>query len=348
MKKITSAEIARLAGVSRSTVSRVVNGYDNVPEETKQRVMKVIQEHEYYPILSGQMLAGKNTGTLGFFWVSETPIANDIQCNAFVTYVMEAAASFGYLILTCFVKNLSDESNAQWVKRIFFQERIDAGVFIGVRNNEPLIEELVAKGKIVGLFNHFMPDRHEPNRISVNLEIDTGEKVIEYLYGMGHRKIAVIFGNNDYYALRMRRESFIRGMLQHGIEIRPEWVHTVGLGIHDSYYSTKKLLENCRDGDYPTVICANNDAGAFDVYNALQEENIAIPDQISVIGIDGHDGGMLISPQLTTFAFDFQKLSYSLVERTIKIIGQQNGVPLTEFIPSKLIERGSCRRIADI
>ena len=69
MKRINSNDIAKLAGVSRSTVSRVVNGYSNVPEETRKKVMKVIKEHHYYPLLSGQLLTGKGTKTLGLFWM---------------------------------------------------------------------------------------------------------------------------------------------------------------------------------------------------------------------------------------------------------------------------------------
>ena len=344
MKKITSAEIARLAGVSRSTVSRVVNGYTNVTEETRQKVVQTIEAHEYFPILSGQTLAGKNTGTLGFFWVSETPIDNDIQCSAFFVHVTEAAASLGYLVLTCFVKNLDDEKNVQWVKRIFMQERIDAGIFVGVREDEPLIEELVQKGKIVGLFSHFRPDRNEPNRISVNFERDTGEKVADYVYGLGHRKVAAVLGSQRSHGLRMRRESFVRGMKRHGLELRPAWMQQAEPGPDGSYRAARKILDESA-GDWPTVICAGNDAAAFEVYRALEERGVAIPDQISVVGIDGHARGLLMAPPLTTFAFDFQKLFYSLVERTVRTAERQEGVPLTEFFPSRLVTRGSCIRI---
>jgi LacI family transcriptional regulator len=347
-KKTTSAEIARLAGVSRSTVSRVINGYDNVPEDTRQKVMEVIESQEYYPILSGQTLAGKNTGTLGFFWVSATSIANDIQCSSFFVNVTEAAASLGYLVLTCIVGNLAEEKNVKWIKKIFMQERIDAGIFIGIKNNEPLIEELVSKGKIVGLFSHFHPSRHEPNRVSVNFERDTGEKVIDYVFRMGHRKVTVIDGDSDSYGFRMRRESFVRGMMQHGLTIRPDWMLVAEPGECGGYYAARKLLKNCRaQDDYPTVICACNDAIAFDIYKALEEEGIKIPGQISVVGIDGHENGRLIAPQLTTFAFDFQKLFYSLVDRTIKIVEGRENIPLTEFFPSRLVERDSCRRVTE-
>ena len=340
---MNSAEIARLAGVSRSTVSRVINGYENVQEETRQRVLKVIEENEYYPTLSGQLLAGKDTGTLGTFWISSGSSIEEIQGSACFFYLASAAASLGYLTLTSLV-NLEDEKDINLVKQIFMQGRIDAGIFIGAKNNEPLIEELVAKGKVVGIFDHFHPDRNEPNRISVNFEQNVGEQVIDYLYGLGHRKIAVIDGNINYYSCLVRHKGFIKGMLRRGIEIRSEWMHYAGIVEKDGYEAAKKLLQNCRE-DYPTAICATNDEVAVGIYTALQEEGISIPDDISVVGLDGFEKGKLITPALTTFGFDFQKIFFSLVDRTVKTVKHVEDVLLTEFISSQLVERGSCRRI---
>lgn len=343
MKKLNSAEIAKLAGVSRSTVSRVVNGYSNVPDETRERVMKIINEHEYYPLLSGQLLAGKKTGTLGFFWIASGTIANDIQCSAFFVHVTEIAAELGYLVLTCIVKNLRDEENINWIKRIFMQGRVDAGIFIGVNNNEPLIEELISRGKIVGIFDHYRPERNEPNRISVNFEVETGEKVIDYVCGLGHEKIAVIDGNMNRFSCAKRHEGFIKGLQAHNIEIRREWMYYGDVTEWGGYDAAKELLSNCTE--YPTMICANNDAAAFGVYKALEEANILIPDRISVIGIDGHEGAKLVTPRLTSFAFDFEKIFFSLVSRTIAAVEQKQNVPSTEFFPSRLVERESCRKI---
>lgn len=338
---MNSAEIARLAGVSRSTVSRVINGYENVHDETRQKVMKVIEENEYYPTLSGQLLAGKDTGILGTFWVSGTSSVEEIQNSVFFFHLAVAAASLGYLALTRIV-NLNDEKDVQLVKEIFMQGRIDAGIFVGCKNNEPLIEELIAKGKIVGIFDHYHPDRTEPNRISVNFEQDVGVKVIDYLYKMGHRKIGVIDGNINNYCCLMRHDGFIKGMLKNGIEIRAEWMRYAGNEEDPGYIVARQMLDSCGD-NLPTAICTINDSVAYGLYRALQEKGIAIPDQVSVIGIDDFEKSKLITPQLTTFAFDFQEIFYSLVDRTIKTVKQCENVPLTEFIPSKFIERDSVR-----
>ncbi len=343
-KRINSMEIARLAGVSRSTVSRVINGYENVPEETRERVMKVINEQNYYPQLSGQLLVGKGTRTIGFFWVSGGSIANDLQCSAFFVHVTEIAAALGYLVLTCIVKNLRDEDNIQWIKRIFMQGRVDAGIFIGVNNNEPLIEELLGCGRIVGIFDMHRPDLTVPNLVTVNFEENTGEKAIDLVCGMGHRRIAVLDGNMNRYSSVRRHESFMRGLQKHRIEIRREWMRYADVTEDGGYQATRELLA-C-GGELPTVICANNDSAAFGAYRALAEAGVPVPERISVVGIDGHEGGKLTQPTLTTFAFDFERLFRSLVSRTISVVEGRADVPQTEFFESTLVERNSCRRIA--
>ena len=154
VKRINSNDIAKLAGVSRSTVSRVVNGYPNVPEETRKKVMKVIKEHRYYPLLSGQLLTGKGTKTLGLFWMGRSGIAHDPLTSSYFMHIVDAAARRGYLVLACILDNISEKHNINYVRKIFMEGRIDAGIFVGTSNTEPLVDELIGFDKIVGLFDY--------------------------------------------------------------------------------------------------------------------------------------------------------------------------------------------------
>lgn len=345
MEKMNSHTIAKLAGVSRSTVSRVINGYSNVPEVTREKVMKVIKENHYYPSLSGQLLAGKNSETIGFFWITESEIADDSLISSYMVHVIEAAAHLGYLVLTCIVPNLTDKKNTNWIRKIFMEGRIDAGVFINIDNYEPLIEELIAANKIVGIFDHFQNGKNERGRISVNFESETGEKVIDYIVSKGHKKIAVIDGNFNRFSSFCRHEGYIRGMQKHNIPIHQEWIKYNGIEDSGGYNATMEILASSK-GEYPSVICANNDNTAFGVYRALNDAGIKIPEQISVIGVDGHPKGALVSPPLTTFRFDFKEMFKSLVSRTIAAIDEKNDVVRVEEIPGELVERQSCREIS--
>lgn len=344
MKKITSNDIAKLAGVSRSTVSRVINGYSNVPPETRDAVMKVIKENHYYPLLSGQLLTGKQSMTIGFFWASNGTIAISPLASSFFVNIIEAAASKGYLVLTCILNNFSDKENVNYVRKIFMEGRIDAGIVVGADNNEPLIDELVEIGKIVGLFDYYHEGESIPNRITVNFERTSGERAIDYLYHLGHRKIGIIDGNMRRVSSAQRHESYLRGMIKYNLPIENKWLCYGGITEESGYVSAKALLENSR-GDYPTAICATNDAVAFGVYKACKELGLRIPEDISIVGNDGDINGEHSDPPLTTVSFDFKTMFDSLVTRVIDTINKSENIETDVFIPGTFTERKSCRRL---
>jgi len=343
-KKLTSSQIAQLAGVSRSTVSRVINNYSNVPEATYNRVINIIKENNYYPHLSGQLLAGKKSKTIGFFWVKEkncNSIAEDQLSGSYLVQVIEAAARANYLMLTCIVENLVDKKNVDYISKIFMQGRIDAGIFIGVNNNEPLINELVTNGHIIGVFDYYNPKSTVYNLISVNYEQDVGNKIIEYLYNLGHRKIALIHGNPSRYSSENRKQSFLSTLQKYNLPIKNEWQAIGGIYEQTGYETAKEMFRKLKSqSNMPTAICATNDAVAFGVYQALQGLDIKIPQQISVTGIDGHSHN--VTPALTTYAFDYYKVFNSLITRTIAAIENKSQNLTTEFINGGLIVRDSC------
>lgn len=344
MKKINSNDIARLAGVSRSTVSRVINGYANVPEETRKKVMKVIKEHHYYPQLSGQLLTGMNTKTIGLFWFSSPTLAEDPLTSSYFMHIIDAAANRGYLVLACVLENLTDKKNINYVRKIFMEGRIDAGIFVGVDNDEVLIDELVEADKIIGLFDYYHENEEKPNKISVNFDPSSAEQTIDYLYNLGHRRIAVIDGDFSRRSCIQRHESYMRGLMKHNLPIRNKWIAYGGIYMPGGYEAAKAMLSACLD-DLPTAICANNDPVAFGVYKACAELGLRVPEDISVVGNDGHPRAKEVTPALTTSEFDFRSMFASLVDRVIDTIEEKENVPQTEFIPSVLVERESCRRI---
>lgn len=343
MKRLNSSDIAKLAGVSRSTVSRVINNYPNVPEETRRRVMQVIKENHYYPQVCGQMLNGMKKKTIGLFWVSRAAIAQDTLSSSYFMHIVDAATANGYLVLSCILEDLTEAKNVQFARKVFMEGRIDAGIFFGVNNDEPLLTELIEAGEIVGVFD-FEEQNEAANCLAVNFEQDSGAKAIDYLVSLGHRRIAVIDGGLTRVSCRDRRESALRALEKHGIALPEGWQVEGGITQRTGYAAAKQLLENC-GGDLPTAIFANNDAVAFGVYRALHEAGLRIPEDISVIGVDGHISGEHTQPPLTTIMFDFKHMFSDLVNRVVSTIEQAENVPQTVYIEGRLTERASCRRI---
>lgn len=341
-KDINSWQIAKLAGVSRSTVSRVINNYSNVPEETRKKVMAVIKQYHYYPNISARILAGKKTETIGLFWIASDHIASDYLSNFFIASVIEDAASFGYLVLTCVIPNLTDANNIRMVREIFFEGRIDGGIFIGCANNEPLVEELIAEGYVTGILDQNIPGRTEPNRIVVNFDSDTAEKAVDYLVRLNHRHIGIIHGDLKRYNGVQKYNSFSNGFKKHGLSMVDNWVDYTDFSEKAGYKSMKAILE--RSPEFPTAICCANDSIAFGAINAINDFGLKVPEDISVIGIDDHIRSAVFKPPLTTFRVDFPKMFGALTENVIRVINQETNKQFINLqFGSELVERESCR-----
>ena len=344
MKRINSTEIAKLAGVSRSTVSRVINNYPNVPEATREHVMRIIKENHYYPQLSGKMLTGKRSRTIGLFWITDcSSIANDALSSQYFMHIIDKATNRNYMILSCVLKNLTDSENVQFVRRTYSEGRIDAGIFVGADLDTPLLNDLLDAGEVVGIFDYTDP-KHHPTLAAVNFEPDSGEKIIDYLYGLGHRKFAVIDGDLKKLSCIHRSESYLKGIRDHGLTVPEKWRGNAGITQRGGYECAKRMLEGTLD-DLPTAICANNDCVAFGVYQALYELGIGIGSQISVVGLDGHPHNPNAYPALTSVEFDFNEMFSILVDRVIELV--ENGqIDQNEYyMPGRLVLRDSCQSL---
>lgn len=343
-KDINSQQIAKLAGVSRSTVSRVINNYPNVPEETRKKVMDIIKKYNYYPNISAQVLAGKSTNTIGLFWISNGAITEDYLSNFFIVSVIENASKFGYLVLTVVISNLSDEKNVNLVKEVFYQGRIDGGIFIGCKNNEPLIEKLVSEGFKIGILDYNPNGISQPNKIIVNFDNDTAERVIDYIVSLNHYNIALIHGDLKRYNGWQKYNGFIKGINKYNINVKEHWQGFTDFSTYAGYNEMKKILDY--SSELPTAVCCANDNIAFGAINAIFEKGLTIPDDISIIGIDDHMLSSFIKPSLTTFKVDFSQMLKTLTENLVKAVKNiSDDINLYTEYSAFLIERESCRKI---
>lgn len=346
-KEINSTEIARLAGVSRSTVSRVVNDYPNVPEKTKEKVKKLIQQYNYYPNLSAQVLAGKRTRTIGLFLIDSGKVSTDMISNLLIARVIETASLFGYYVLTHIIRDTRDEESIRSVLESFYQKRIDGGVFIGAANNEPLLEQLITEGFIVGVMDQEIsaPDHFESNRIVINFDNESGaNQAIDYLVSLNHTRIGSINGDLKRYSGPAKLKGFMNAMNKHNLQLVDRWIIS-GEFTETSGYNAIHELIRLNGTDLPTAILAANDSVAFGAIQALSEHGLRVPDDISIIGFDDHALSSRYSPALTTVHVDFAELMHMLTSALINRIENDNKDFNHLTLGTKLIVRDSCRRL---
>jgi LacI family transcriptional regulator len=342
--KINSEEIARLAGVSRSTVSRVVNNYSNVPAETRDKVMKIINQHNYFPSVSAQVLAGKRMRTIGLFLIEPRNVSGDILTTKLLVSVIERASELGYYTLTHIIRDTKDADTAKGVKEIFFQNRIDGGIFIGSALHEPLIEELIEEGFFVGAVDQKYPDSPKHNLIVANFNNDSGMKqAVAYLAGLGHTRIGTINGDMNRLSGQTKFEGFLKAMRMCNIPVHPNWVLPGDFHETSGYDAIQTLLRNTRD--LPTAIIAANDSVAFGAIRALKEHGLRVPDDLSVIGFDDHALSEKHHPALTTIRVEFSDMLKHLTAALITKIERETKDMKEITLDCSLVVRNSCRRI---
>lgn len=351
MKKteINSNEVARLAGVSRSTVSRVINNYSNVPPKTREKVMKAIKELNYFPNVSAQMLAGKRSRTIGLFMVSSGEIAVDVLTNMMIVSVMESASDLNYYVLTYIIRDIDDDNTINNVREMFYQRRIDAGIFIGTRSDEKLVEELVAQGFIVGVFDQEHPAEQKPNRIVANFNNESGMKqAVAYLLGLGHRAIGIINGDLQRLSGMKKYEGFYNAMQQQGLAVNENWVLAGDFNEQAGYDAMKAFLQSAQElppQQLPTAWVAANDSIAFGAIRALREQELLVPEHVSIIGFDDHVLSERHNPPLTTVRVDFKQLFKDLLQMVIRQIEEQGDHAREVAYDCTLVIRQSCRRL---
>lgn len=346
MKKneINSVEVARLAGVSRSTVSRVINNYPNVPLETKEKVLKAIKELNYFPNMSAQMLAGKKSRTIGLFMVSSGQVSSDVLTNMMIVSVIEDASVYDYHVLTYIIRDKHDESTIKNVREVFFQRRIDAGIFIGTAHCEPFVEELIKEGFIIGILDEEHPDRLHPNRVVANFNNESGMKQsIAYLAGLGHRSIGIINGDLKRLSGIKKYEGYLLAMEHSGLKIDEKWMLPGDFNESSGYQAMKTFLDSGQQ--LPTAIIAANDSVAFGTMRAINEHGLKVPEDISVIGFDDHILSVTHRPALTTVKVDFKRLFNEMIAIIVNKIEHPNQEIKEVSVECSLIIRDSCARI---
>lgn len=343
-----SEEIARLAGVSRSTVSRVINNYPNVPEKTRERVMKVIREYQYEPNQSARVLAGKRTNTIGLFLFSiyDTKSPYRIYGNTYFGSLVDAFVdignSMGYYMLVHTVYN-PDEC---WrIRQAFSQKRIDGGIIIGTEKSREIESILSQSAHPLVLMDYDPEEIRElisaKARIAVvNLDDEKGiYAAVDYLVSLGHREIGMVVGRTTTYSGLRRRECFVKRLKYHGLTVDDHYM------IQGDFTGSKvgSEIERLIDGGrLPTAMIAANDAMALAAMETFKMRGIRVPEDVSIIGYDDIPTGTIVKPSLTTVRIPFFDMAKKVLEMLSELVESDKPRLVVHNSDVELVVRESC------
>jgi LacI family transcriptional regulator len=310
MKKPTIEDIARLAGVSRTTVSRVLNNRPDVDRETRARVLGVIEEQRYVPSLTAAGLAGGRNRLIGmvlpvFTW----PILADL-----VRGITEILKQTPYeLVLYTYDDEDLGRDRRDVISRLLATQ-LTAGllaVYPGRLFSEQLTE-LYQQGVPVVIID----DQQEQVTPWVRADDAGGAySAVRHLIQLGHRRIAHVQGPEEYLVSHDRHEGYLRALAEAGIAPDPELI-LEGDFLPQSGYACALRLFDWGPERRPTAIFAAADQMAYGVLRAAEERGLAVPRDVALVGYDDDAPSAHVLPPLTTV----RQPSYEMGQEGIKLL----------------------------
>lgn len=325
-------EIAKLAGVSTATVSRVVNGESNVSERTKRRVQEVIDQHSYVQNINARNLRTNRTRAIGFLISNfSNPFFIDVY-----TGLEPVCRKKGYSII---IGN-TNEDTAQEKEAIdlFLRYRVDGIVASFVA------PEAATLRKVASFDTHILQlDRTLRQFASDAVSIDNAagaRQQVEHLARLGHRRIAVVRGTSFDSNGEERMQGFLEGMAACGLEARREYIVSGDFLEENAHSAAIGLMHlPCP----PTAIVAHNNLMCIGVYKALADMGLSIPDDVSLMGFDGFALSDYLSPSITLVDRPILEMGEMAAKMIIeRIEGEYEGAPRNVVFPVKLRMGGSC------
>ena len=313
---MNSNEIAALAHVSRSTVSRVVNHYPNVPEETRRKVQEIIDRYGYTPSTSARTLAGKSNDIIGVFladidhtdgggrWVG----MNSPYNAKLLAEIIKSCKKRGYMVL---VNTITEDEDCENLEQHFKNRLLFGGIFVGFPYHMKSLEELALKEYNVTFVDQWSEEEkifQSTKNVNCN-DRDGAKQAVRYLIQHGHREIAFLQGDNRLSAIA-RLQGYQDAMHAAGIPIREPLMLRGEYREDVAYRSVKKMLETER----PTALFASNDIMALGASKAIREAGLQIPEDISLVGYDNLQYMEWLDLHLTTMQVSMEELAENAVD----------------------------------
>jgi LacI family repressor for deo operon, udp, cdd, tsx, nupC, and nupG len=288
MEVSTILDVAKKAGVSRSTVSRVLTDSNRVDPETKQKVLAAIKELNYQPSQVARNLRKKETNLIAVI----IPCISNPFFGSLVQGMEEVAVNKGYHVILC--NTGEDATREVEYLRMLERKQVDGVILTALRNPLEEVKDYQSYGPIV-LASEYVEDDSIPAVIIDNIK--AAAQVTEHLIMKGHRRIGFINGPEHIILCRDRQKGYIQTLEKYEISVSHDLITSGDFTIKSGFEGTKQLLQL---KERPTAIFAANDEMAVGVIEAVQQHGLRIPNEVAVVGFDNVQISKVVQPNLTT------------------------------------------------
>ncbi|MCL1871442.1 MAG: LacI family transcriptional regulator [Promicromonosporaceae bacterium] len=324
--RVTITDVARAAGVSVATVSKVINGRYGVAPATSERVLEVVEQLGYETSLVASSLRRGRTDVIGILLAGFDPFATELLKG-----ISTAAIGKGYELLA-YSGAISDDNAVGWERRSL--SRLGGTLFDGAIILTPTIAVPPSSVPVVAV------DPHTGTGNASTIESDNvggARAATRHLIELGHTRIAHVRGRTDLESAGLRERGYRDSLAEAGIPYDPELVRDGGYRAAWTLDAARELLTL---PDRPTAVFAANDLSAFGVLEVANELGLRVPQDLSIVGFDDIPEAASATPRLTTVAQPLQEMGARAVSMLLALL---EGRPAEAHVrlPSRLVVRKS-------
>lgn len=336
---VTLKDIARMANVSHMTVSRVVNGSQNVSEETRERVQKIIQETNYAPSETARALISGKTNTIGILVMYDLSRFPQDFLPTLLEGISFSLYERGYGCTLLF-DQVNGKKNVI-SKRMLQKGQIDGLLIVSVERDAAVRKRVQDTDVPVVLVNQRIQEENVGYVVAD--EVRGSCEAVTYLLENGHRNIGYLGGTPVFSTSEERLEGYKKALKSHGVPFRPTLCR---VGDFDNQKSYQQVLELLQQHPEVTAIFAANDAMALGAYRAAAELGLSIPQDLSVVGYDNQEYCQYIQPPLTTVSKHRRAMGKKAASLIVEAIESKKS-PGKVVLNPELKVRSSVRKVGE-
>lgn len=337
---VTIKDVAALAGVSPSTVSRTCKNNPSISEETKERVRKAMAKLGYEPNFQASNLASQNSRTIGIILPAS---AKEVYENSFYLEAIQGISHYcnGRQYMTTIVTGQDEAEILDAVRSMSRSGKVDGFIILYSKKDDPVIDYLFNEGLLYILIGKATQYTNQTIYID-NDNLLAGREAAEYLYQLGHRRIAYLGSDSSLMFSADRKAGYQLALASHQLPVRPEYCVEVKNVSENNEEVIRGLL---MQKDRPTAILVSDDILAVSLERVCLENHLAIPEDLSIISFNNSLFARLTSPQLTSIDIGAGQLGSEAASQIINHIENPNLLATKIIVPHHLIERDSCCKI---
>ncbi|MGF9889783.1 LacI family DNA-binding transcriptional regulator [Priestia megaterium] len=330
----TIKDIARVAGVSVTTVSRALNGYSDVNEKTRQKIAAVARELNYSPNTLARGLVMQKSKTIGLLvsGISRESVKDNFTFEV-LCGVNERASTLGYDLILFNTNTMMQREKTY--TQLCRERRVDGAIIQGIKKEDPYLKEVV-ESDIPCVLIDIPVHSNSVGYVTTDNALGA-KKAVEHLVSLGHKHIGMINGHEDAFVSQERLNGYREALKECGLSFRSEWVVSGNFEEKKAEKAARELIN--RHKEVTAIFCAS-DLMALGALKACKELGLHVPKEMSIVGYDNIVLASYSSPNLTTVGQEVYQIGYEAADLLIEMLeGKETN--MKRYLDTKLIIRES-------